>query len=197
MKDLEIRGAGNLLGPEQSGHIAAVGFDLYCQLLAEAVEELKAKQSGVGKAAAGVSLAPWPTIDLPLSAYLPEDYVADLTTRLKLYQRLAKVSSVDELRQIREEFRDRFGDLPSVVENLLYMVSLRTLAAQARMQSISKEDSQIVIRFREGVKIDRRRLEKTWPGLKVGVTQLRLDMRLLGHKWQGVLEEVVRGWAKD
>jgi len=203
MKDLEIRGAGNLLGPEQSGHIAAVGFNLYCQLLAEAVEELKAKQSGVDRAAArrvsstGISLAPWPTIDLPLSAYLPEDYVADLTTRLTLYQRLAKISSVDELRQIREEFRDRFGDLPSVVENLLYMVNLRTLAAQAGMQSISKEDRQIVIRFREGVKIDRRRLEKTWPGLKVGVTQLRLDMRLLGHKWQKVLQEVVRGWAKD
>jgi transcription-repair coupling factor (superfamily II helicase) len=197
MKDLEIRGAGNLLGPEQSGHIAAVGFDLYCQLLAEAVEELKAKQSGVDRAAVGVSLVPWPTIDLPLSAYLPEDYVTDLTTRLKLYQRLAKVSSVDELRQMREEFRDRFGNLPSVVENLLYMVNLRILAAQAGMQSISKEDRQIVIRFREGVKIDRRRLEKAWSGLKVGATQLRLDTRLLGYKWQRVLEEVVRGWAKD
>jgi len=197
MKDLEIRGAGNLLGPEQSGHIAAVGFDLYCQLLAEAVEELKAKQSGVDRVAAGISLAPLPTIDLPLSAYLPEDYVADLTTRLNLYQRLAKVSSVDELRQIREELRDRFGNLPSVVENLLYVVNLKTLAAQAGMQSISKEDRQIVIRFREGVKIDRRRLEPAWPGLKVGMTQLRLDMRLLGHQWQKVLEEVVRGSAKN
>lgn len=197
MKDLEIRGAGNLLGPEQSGHIAAVGFALYCQLLAEAVEELKARQSGVDRVAAGVSLAPLPAIDLPLSAYLPEDYVADLTTRLSLYQRLAKVSSVDELRQIREEFRDRFGNLPSVVENLLYVVNLKTLAAQAGMQSISKEDRQIVIRFREGVKIDRRRLEPAWPGLKVGMTQLRLDMRLLGHKWQKVLGEVVRQLAKN
>jgi transcription-repair coupling factor (superfamily II helicase) len=197
MKDLEIRGAGNLLGPEQSGHIAAVGFDLYCQLLAEAVEELKAKQSGVDRAAAGVSLVPLPTIDLPLSAYLPEDYVADLTTRLNLYQRLAKVSSVDELRQIREELRDRFGNLPSVVENLLYVVNLKTLAAQAGMQSISKEDRQIVIRFREGVKIDRRRLEPAWSGLKVGMTQLRLDMRLLGHKWQKVLGEVVRQLAEN
>jgi len=197
MKDLEIRGAGNLLGSEQSGHIAAVGFDLYYQLLAEAVEELKARQSGVDRVAAGVSLAPLPAIDLPLSAYLPEDYVADLTTRLNLYQRLAKVSSVDELRQIREELRDRFGNLPSVVENLLYVVNLKTLAAQAGMQSISKEDRQIVIRFREGVKIDRRRLEPALPGLKVGVTQLRLDMRLLGNKWQKVLEEVVRGLAKD
>jgi transcription-repair coupling factor (superfamily II helicase) len=196
MKDLEIRGAGNLLGPEQSGHIAAVGFDLYCQLLAEAVEELKAKQAGVDRVA-GVSLAPWPTIDLPLAAYLPEDYVADLTTRLNFYQRLAKVSSVDRLRQIREEFRDRFGNLPSVVENLLYVVNLKTLAAQAGIQSISKEDRQIVIRFREGVKIDRRRLESAWSGLKVGMTQLRLDMRLLGHKWQKVLEEVVRQLAEN
>jgi transcription-repair coupling factor (superfamily II helicase) len=83
------------------------------------------------------------------------------------------------------------------VENLLYVVNLKTLAAQAGIQSISKEDRQIVIRFREGVKIDRRRLESAWSGLKVGMTQLRLDMRLLGHKWQKVLEEVVRQLAEN
>ena len=197
MKDLEIRGAGNLLGPEQSGHIAAVGFDLYCQLLAEAVEELKAKQFGEDRL--GISLAPvhLPTIDLPLSAYIPEDYVADLATRLPLYQRLARIVSPDEIEQIAEEFKDRFGNLPPEVKNLLYIVNIKALAAQVGVQSISGEDRQIVIRFKEGVKIDRERLGQAWRGIKVGTSQLRLDMRLLGNRWQQVLEEVVRGLGES
>ncbi len=193
MKDLEIRGAGNLLGTEQSGYIATVGFDLYCQLLAEALEDLKAKRLGKDKTLLGIPLASLPTIDLPLSAYIPEDYVADLTTRLTLYQRLAKIRSSDEVRQIGEEFGDRFGKLPPVVGNLLYLVNLKTLAAQARVQSISKEDRQIVVRLEEGVKIDRERLGQKWPGLKIGISQLRLDIKSLGNKWPGVLEEVVKG----
>ncbi|HJX69955.1 MAG TPA: transcription-repair coupling factor, partial [Dehalococcoidia bacterium] len=131
MKDLEIRGAGNLLGPEQSGYITSVGFDLYCQLLAEAVEELKAKQLGKDRASISLAPLPLPTIDLPLSAYIPDDYVADPTTRLLLYQRLAKIGSPGEVERIAEEFKDRFGDLPQVVKNLLYIVNIKALAAQA------------------------------------------------------------------
>ena len=191
LKDLEIRGAGNLLGPEQSGHIAAVGFDLYCQLLAEAVKELKAGQSSEDTAAMDISLEPLPSIDLPLSAYIPEDYVADITVRLDLYQRLAKTRSAEEVGQIGGEFRDRFGSLPPEGENLLYAVKLRALAAQAGIQSISREGRQIVVRFREGIGLARERLEQPRQGLKVGISQVRLDVTILGNKWQKVLQEVV------
>ena len=186
MKDLEIRGAGNLLGTEQSGHIAAVGFDLYCQLLAEAVEELKGKPTEKP-----VTPLPQPTINLPLSAYLPEDYIADLSTRLALYQRLAKLKLPEEVEQIAEEFNDRFGKPPPSVENLLYIVRLKVLGTQAGLQSISRENRQVVVKFREEVKIAAKGLERL-PGLKVGVTQLRLDMRQIGSRWREVLEEVVK-----
>ncbi len=192
MKDLEIRGAGNLLGKEQSGYIAAVGFGLYSQLLTEAVEELKAKHSTEDRL--GISLYPvsLPTIDLPLSAYIPEDYVADLDTRLLLYQKLAKMDVPGEVEHIAEEFKDRFGNLPTKVKNLLYIVNIKTLAVQVGVQSVSREDGQIIIKLREGVKIDRERLRQTWQGLKVGNSQLRLDIRLMGNKWQQVLEGVIR-----
>ena len=188
MKDLEIRGAGNLLGAEQSGHIAAIGFDLYCQLLAEAVEELKEKPKEVPITPSGF---PSPAIDLPLSAYIPQGYVADLSTRLALYNRLARVRSPEEVEQLAGEFKDRFGLLPSSVENLLYMVKLKALGSQAGVESISREDRQIVIKLREGVKIRSKELEGFQP-IKTGATQLRLDMKQPGSSWQETLEEGLR-----
>jgi transcription-repair coupling factor (superfamily II helicase) len=186
MRDLEIRGAGNLLGPEQSGHIAAVGFEFYCQLLGEAVEELKEKIKGERR----IPPVEMPTIDLPLPAYIPEEYVWDLRTRLTLYRRLAKVRAPEEVKQLAEEFEDRFGELPPAVKNLLYMLNIKVLATKAGIQSISREDRQVVIRFREEVKIGLPKLEKV-QDLKVMQNQLRLDIKRLGDRWQGTLEDVV------
>ena len=191
IKDLEIRGAGNLLGAEQSGHIAAVGFDLYCQLLSEAVTELKEKQSGETGAAVKASPAILPTLELPLSAYIPESYVVDLTTRLPLYRRMAKMTSVDEVQELENELKDRFGKLPAPLRNLLYLVKIKAMAAQAGVQSISKEGGHIVIRFREGTRLDPGRIGQAQHGIRAGTTQVQLDMRLLGNKWQKVLEDVV------
>jgi len=192
MKDLEIRGAGNLLGTEQSGYIAAVGFGLYCQLLKDAVEELKVKQSSEDQLSTSLVPAYLPAIDLPLSAYIPEDYVPDLATRLFLYQRLAKIGSLDEVEHMQEEFKDRFGKLPSAVKNLLYVLNIKTLAAQGGVESIFKEGGEIVIRVKEGMKMDRETLGRTWQGLKIGTSQLRLDMKLMGNRWRQVLEGVIR-----
>ena len=195
MKDLEIRGAGNLLGREQSGHIASVGFDLYCQLLAEAVAEEKDKQSGEDRAGTSpLSLPPIP-IDLPLSAYIPEEYVPDPGARLALYQGLAKAVATGGVEQIAGEFRDRFGEPPATMENLLYIVKIKALAARAGVESISREDGQIVIRLKKGLEIDRRGLERAWNGLRAGNSQLRLNMKTAGSKWHEVLEGIVRGLA--
>jgi transcription-repair coupling factor (superfamily II helicase) len=136
---------------------------------------------------------PLPTIDLPLSAYIPEDYVTELGTRLALYQRLAKIRSPEEVKQLAEEFSDRFGDLPFSVENLLYIVNLKVLGALAGLQSISKEDGQIVIRAEGEVKIDAQELGRLQgQGLQAGTTQLRLDIKRLGSNWREVLEKAVR-----
>jgi len=193
MKDLEIRGAGTLIGVRQSGHINAVGFTFYCQLLAEAVEVQKAKQAGaVGKEIKPPYLPP-PAIDLPLRVYIPEDYVPDLNTRLSLYQKLAKVDRAEQIEDIAREFSDRFGTLPPEVKNLLYVLKIKVLAAEAGIESISTEGGQITLRLIQGMQFSneqRKRISRD--GIKVGTAQLKLDLKRPGNQWQEVLEETLK-----
>jgi len=197
MKDLEIRGAGTLLGMRQSGHISAVGFNLYSQLLAQAVEEQKAKRAGVAEEKVSIpSRPPPPNIDLPLPAYIPEDYVTDLLTRLSLYQKLVKLDRVEQIEPVAQEFSDRFGAPPSEVENLLYAVRMKILAVKAGIESISTEHGEIVLRLFEGMRFDKQKLEPfEKDGIKVGAFYLRLNPKRLGKDWQMVLEEVLRELA--
>ncbi len=192
IKDLEIRGAGTLLGVKQSGHISAVGFSLYCRLLAEAVEEQKAKQAGISKEKVKPSRLPPPTIDLPLPAYIPEEYVSDLNTRLSLYQSLVKLEAVEQVEALAQEFGDRFGTPPPEVRNLLYALRIKILASKAGIESISTEERQIVLRRFQGTQFDKQKLEPFLrDGIKVGITQLRLTPKRLGGEWKKVLEEVL------
>jgi len=201
MKDLEIRGAGNLLGVRQSGHIAALGFDLYCQLLAEAVEELKAKQAGEARKSVLVGEAKeLPSIVLPLDAHIPEEYVSNLNTRLSLYHRLAGVEHIEEVEDMAREFKDRFGPLPEPVENLLYIVKIKVLAARAGVSSVSTQGRQIVIKAQEAViaSVAKQSLSKGYDAaVKIGATQIKLDTRLLGDRWAEVLEEVLTRYTKS
>ncbi len=190
MKDLEIRGAGTLLGVKQSGHISAVGFSLYTRLLAEAVEEQKAKRAGI--AVARPSRLPPPTIDLPLRTYIPEEYVADVDSRLHLYQSLAKVDKLEQLDDLASEFNDRFGAPPVEVENLLYAVKIKLLAARAGIESVYTEHGQITLRLFEGMQFTPEQRSLTFPdGVKMTLTQIRLNPKRLGKAWQQVLEEVL------
>lgn len=190
MKDLEIRGAGNILGPEQSGHMSAVGFDLYCRLLAQAVEELRAGQTGP------VAPAELPGVDLPLAAHIPVDYVGDLNVRLALYQRLSKVDSLEQLRDVEGELKDRFGEVPADVRNLLYIMRIKVLAAQAGIRKISTEDKQVVLALENAASPE---LDSVLRGfgrsVRIGRTRVRLDMRQLGLHWQKMLEQVLRAIA--
>ncbi|MFO8101415.1 MAG: transcription-repair coupling factor [Dehalococcoidia bacterium] len=191
MKDLEIRGAGNILGAEQSGHVGAVGFDLYCRLLAEAVEELKA---GGEKG----ETPPEPTLDLPLKAYIPEDYVADLHARLALYQRIARIDSPEQSKDMWGEFRDRYGEVPREVENLLYGVRIKLLATKAGISRISTEGGKIILTLADEASVDRAFLQRSFgSSLKVGSSQLKLNRRQLGDYWMRILEEVLGMMAKN
>ncbi len=193
MKDLEIRGAGTLLGIKQSGYISAVGFSLYTRLLADAVDEQKAKQAGVAEKVTRPSRLPPPTIDLPLPAYIPEEYVSDLDTRLSLYQNLAKLEKVEQVEALAQEFGDRFGAPPPEVRNLLYALRIKILAAKAGIESISTEERQIVLRRFQGMQFDKQKLEPCLKdGIKLGLTQLHLNPKRLGKEWQRVLEEMVK-----
>ena len=143
LADLEIRGAGNILGAEQHGHMAAVGFDLYTRMLAEAVEEEKAVLEDRPARRARVPTV----IDLPVDAYLPDGYVPDEPQKLELYRRLGRVAVESELEAVRAELVDRFGTPPASVERLLDVARLRFTAEAAGVASLSREDGQLVVRF--------------------------------------------------
>jgi transcription-repair coupling factor (superfamily II helicase) len=189
MRDLEIRGAGNILGASQSGHIQEVGLDLYTQLLNEAVRELEEE----GGSSDGVEIPPeLPRIELPMNARIPEDYVDHLPTRLAVYQRLAKMSDAAYIPEIREELRDRFGPLPEEVENLLTLVSLRTLAADVGVESIVQGNDAIVLSLRVPVGGARVPLQRALgPSVQVGNTQMQMPLRRLGDEWLSRLTRVL------
>lgn len=195
LRDLEIRGAGNLLGPEQSGPMAAVGFDLYCRLLAEAVERLRAVMQGQAPPPPPKE-GPEVTIDLPLSAHLPESYVPDLNLRLALYQRMARMESLSAVDELAQELTDRFQAPPPLARNLLYVVRLRVLALQAGVQSMATEDGEIVVRLKEGRLLPADALRDRLPeSVRLGRTTLRLDRARLGPAWPQALQRVMEELA--
>jgi transcription-repair coupling factor (superfamily II helicase) len=138
LRDLEIRGSGNLLGAEQHGHIAAVGFDLYTKLLAEAVREL------TGEPAVAVVD---PVITVEAEALLPASYVPEVNQRLALYKRLAEATGEEEIAEAREELEDRFGPLPAPVEALLDVVALRVGARRAGVERVEARGGRVLLTF--------------------------------------------------
>ncbi len=150
MRDLEIRGAGDILGTRQHGHIAAVGFHLYTRLLTEVVVQLR-KERGLPPdsfSASSDTMRPLVNVDLPINASIPSEYVPDKNMRLHLYRRIADLRSLDEIEAIFEEFNDRFGIPPRPVRNLLYQLKIKLLAEMTDVTSVNVENSQIVLRFR-------------------------------------------------
>jgi len=146
MRDLEIRGAGNLLGTQQSGHIAAVGYELYCQLLENAVRTLQKQPPKVRLEV---------DINLPGDAFLPDEYVPDLRLKIDLYRRLSRVNRYDELEDFRSELVDRFGELPRQVERLLDLTELKMDAVLWHISTILVEGQFVVFRYD-----DRQRIEQ-------------------------------------
>jgi transcription-repair coupling factor (superfamily II helicase) len=190
MRDLEIRGAGEILGVDQHGHIAAIGFELYTRLLAQAVEEMKA--AGADAESVEPEVKTPPLIELPLQAYLPEEYVPDEGLRIKIYQRLAQMSREEELDETRRELEDRFGLLPAATEDLLYVLRIRILAEQAGVRAIGREDHNLVLKLDAEAQERARAIvshfgRRAW----VGRGQMWLAMRPEDGDWRMVLESLL------
>ncbi len=197
MRDLEIRGAGELLGARQHGHIAAVGFDMYTRLLAQAVLELRGEspQLVTGEAAATYlsPLSEGIQLNLPIPAYIPEAYLPEEKMRLRLYRRLAGLGSLKEIEEIGKEIEDRFGEMPEPVFNLLYQLRLKLLAMEAEVKSIVTEVGQIIIRADSLQHVDRAGLERRLgPAVKVTPRQLSLPLHPNPEVWQAELEKTLR-----
>lgn len=187
MKDLEIRGAGNLLGVEQSGYISAVGFDLYCQLLAKAVEELeggKPKESSMAL----------PSVDLPLTAFIPEDYVSHLPARLSIYQRLASMIAPEDIEELSRELKDRFGPLPEEVERLLFAAEVRVLAGLAGIESVYMRKGEIVLKSGNQRSAAAFSTSSEYGALlRSGPNMVRLGLENLDGRWTEILQDILRG----
>ena len=185
LRDLEIRGAGSLLGTRQSGH-AAVGFELYCQILAEEVEQLQAEQGETREEEKKPSTV---SLDLPVTAHIPEGYVASPATRITLYRKLADAATLDDLTRLHEEMQDRFGPVPSQVKELMWVARVRILAQEAGVTSITRMGSDIVIvpgrMDALAVHLD------LGPAVKVGNTQIRINTARIGNKWRRLLDTLL------
>ena len=151
LHDLEIRGAGNLLGREQSGQIAAVGFELYTQMMEETIHELKGEERRV---------AVEPEIRLGIPAYFPDDYMPSANQRLLFYKRLANLEDAEQLAELRDEIRDRYGHYPEVVENLFQVMELRRALIRALATQIIYQDGRMSLNFHATSTLDVDRLLK-------------------------------------
>jgi transcription-repair coupling factor (superfamily II helicase) len=151
MRDLEIRGAGNILGTAQSGHIVTVGFDLYCALLRQAIAKLKGeKHRQRVDVALRLDFVASRESDLGgdkerLPAFLPQSYIAEPKTRIQSYRRLAEVASAEQLAALREDWRDRFGPVPTAAEHLLALTDIKLLATARKLAAIEVRESKVML----------------------------------------------------
>ncbi|MEN6559386.1 MAG: transcription-repair coupling factor [Acidobacteriota bacterium] len=181
-RDLEIRGAGNLLGHRQHGTMEAVGFEYYMQLLDQAIRGLKGE----------VVEETNPEINLKVDIHVPEDYLPQVNLRLNLYKRLAAVESLEEIEGIRAEIADRFGPVPGPIENLLRYGALKHLATRLRIRSIDRAERRLVIKFRPETPVDWARVT---PLLKKHAGSLSpegvMSLALRGTTERDLLDETV------
>ena len=143
LRDLEIRGAGNILGAEQHGHMTAVGFDMYCRLLEESIQELQGESPPPPPAI--------PVMELPLDTYIPDEYLSDPRLKVEIYKKLAGAYTVERLEELAAEIRDRFGVLPEALENLINLTRLRLLAVKAEISNLQQLGDQLYVRFSQPI----------------------------------------------
>ncbi|MDM8528931.1 transcription-repair coupling factor, partial [Anaerolineales bacterium HSG24] len=198
MRDLEIRGAGELLGSRQHGQISAVGFDLYTRLLAQAVNDLGGmpNETSKGMNEALTYLTPLSEgiqLNLPIPAYVPENYLPEEKIRLRLYRRLAGLTTLSEIEDMSKELEDRFGEMPEPVANLLYQLKLKILAQEAKAKAVITESGQLVIKADSLEWIDRDGLQRRAKTItKMTPRQLWMSLHPDSEVWQAELEKVLR-----
>ncbi len=167
MRDLEIRGSGNILGPEQHGHLSTVGYDMYCKLIEETLREARGEK--------GIPSELDTRVELKIDAFLPSDYVRDERQRMEMYKRIASIKNREDREDIEEELLDRFGEAPELVDKLLDIAHIRALAAQLGMAQVTYRNGTLFMRFDENYAPDPLKLLnailKTDPRLTLSATK--------------------------
>ena len=189
LRDMEIRGVGDLLGTRQSGHIAAVGFHLYTQLLAQAVRHLRGEADAPTLPVAAENVI----IDLPVPAYLPAHYIGEPELRIQIYRRLAQLETPDAVDAMAEELADRFGPLPRAVEGLLFQLRVKLLALRAHASAISRSGDKIGIHLPYLANADRAALQERL-GYDVRVSRVAVWLSIAdmpAEQWQAALLDIL------
>jgi transcription-repair coupling factor (superfamily II helicase) len=190
VRDLEIRGAGDILSMKQSGHITTVGLQLYTQLLSQAVSRLKAESKGEALPEPPAYERERIVIDLPLAAYIPDHWIPEMALRLQLYRRIGSLQSIAEVEALRTELRDRFGELPNAVEGLLYQIHIKLLAQAINATAVIKPRDHILIRTGWLHAVDRPKLARLM-GADVEVSRTAVELKPQPHNWRQRLIELL------
>jgi transcription-repair coupling factor (superfamily II helicase) len=182
LRDLELRGAGNLLGSEQSGFVQSVGFELYCDILEEAVNEIKQGMDISGKEIEIKSVDD-PKIDMDFDLLIPAEYISDELERISIYHRLVNFSKVSQIEELQLELRDRFGKIPQAVQQFLLAIEIKVLAAKLYAERIIKNKNKMKIIFSQKTQMDDRFFQKYIPVL---INQKMATVRFLNQAGLGV-----------
>jgi transcription-repair coupling factor (superfamily II helicase) len=185
--DLELRGAGNMLGRQQHGHIEAIGFDMYCQMLERAVSKLKGEESAVELRT---------TLSLGLDVRIPENYIPSENLRLRTYKRISSIGTEDEKQDVRRELADRFGKPPATVENLLEYAVLKSMCERLRISAVERQGNRIAIRFHAETTLDPATLVKvvrSRKGIKLDPSGVLWLETTRGESVPGALRNVLLG----
>jgi transcription-repair coupling factor (superfamily II helicase) len=177
LRDLEIRGAGNILGIEQHGHMTAVGYDLYCKLLSAAVKELQGEKQ---------EIEVQPVIELSISAYISDEYINNPAQKMDIYRRIASVETIDEAEDIEEEVEDRFGDIPEHVRNLIYVSRVKVYAIKLKVSSIIQQGDVINIKFQDLGKLNPEVLLRISAAFEKQITILGSTTPVIALKTRGL-----------
>ncbi len=186
MRDLEIRGAGNLLGPEQHGQMAAVGFDLYCRLLEQAVHEVKGTMA---------EELPETVVDLSVDAHIADEYIADAVQKIGIYKRIMLVQSSEDTHDLFEEITDRYGDPPVAVHNLLAVARIKALAQQLKVQSITQHGENVNIKFYQQNSLKGEQLAKMAAGYRNRIAfsaagELQINFKVRDYNQEELLQNM-------
>jgi transcription-repair coupling factor (superfamily II helicase) len=185
--DLELRGAGNMLGRQQHGHIEAIGFDMYCQMLERAVSKLKGEESAPELRT---------TLSLGLDVRIPENYIPSENLRLRTYKRISSIASQEEKQDVQRELTDRFGAPPATVENLLEYAVLKSMCERLRISAVERQGNRIAIRFHAETQLDPATLVKvvrSRKGIKLDPSGVLWLETTRGESVPGALRNVLLG----
>ena len=188
LKDLEIRGAGNMMGSSQHGHMASVGYDLYCRMLEDTIKKLKGE---IDKEPVET------TVELKIDAFIPENYIKDETQKIEIYKKIASINSYEDFIDVQEELEDRFSDIPSSVQNLMDIAYIRSIAKELAIEEIKERGNQVLVQFEskdrlnENIRVGVKRKYNKIVSFKFG------DKPILAYNLDNIKKEDLLGKLKE